>query len=297
MATLSAQRDPFRRSLAALAPHRAVGVCLLAVVLATALLGAGEPLVMRYVIDGLVVRSARAVTIGVASLAGIALLREGGRALSRWLATRTRLRLHQTLTAAAVGRLHGPPSSFRWGEGMGAVRTRLDRAVQVAAGALTDLSVRAFPAIVYLVVSAVLLVRLDLRLAAVVLAFAPIPAAVAAIASPRQRRRVRALRERGVASDSGFAAFHGLATAGARVVALAIGGVLVLRHQVTLGTLVAVIAYLGGLFASVEGLSGVRHTLGDAREALRHVFEIHDAGSGPADVEDPGHAPGAAPRC
>lgn len=294
MVSADAPREPFRRSLAALAPHRAIGACTVAVVLATALLGAGEPLVMRYVIDGLVVRSGHAVLIGVSTLAGITLLREGGHALSRWLATRTRLRIHQTITAAVVGRLHGPPSTFRWREGMGALRTRLDRAVQVATGALTDLTLRAFPAIVYLAASAVLLARLDLRLAAVVLAFAPIPAAVAAIASPRQRRRVHGLRERGVASDSGFAAFHGLSTAGARVVALAIGGVLVLRHQVTLGTLVAVIAYLGGLFASVEGLSGVRHTLGEARGALRQVFDILDAGNASSDAALPEDATGAA---
>jgi ATP-binding cassette, subfamily B, bacterial len=317
----SAGPVPIRRALAFLSPHKPAVAGILGLALVATALNAAEPLVLKHVFDGLTVRSARAVMVGVAVLVAIALLREGGQALSTWLTWRTRLRVHYALTEAAVGRLHGLPVAFHRREGVGAVMTRLDRGTQGFVNALNELAFNTIPAVVYLLVSIAILIRLDARLAAVVLAFAPIPGAVAALAAPRQTRRERALLdrwvriysrfnevlsgivtvksfameeaerrrflsevsdanavvERGVAFDSGVTGIQSLAAAGARVVTVAIGGGLVLRGEITIGTLVAVLGYLGGLFAPVQGLSGVYRTLRTARVSLGQVFDILDA--------------------
>jgi ATP-binding cassette subfamily B protein len=320
--TLGSPASPLRRrALPFLAPHAvALGAILLLALLGTSF-AAAEPLVLKHVFDALTTRSRQAVLVGVVALLGLALLREGGQAISNWLTWRTRLRIHYDLTEATVGRLHGLPVAFHRAEGVGAVMTRLDRGIQGFVGALNEIAFNTIPAVVYLLVSIVILVRLDLRLAAVVLAFAPLPGAIAALAAPKQTRREHALLdrwvriyarfnevlsgivtvksfamedaerrrflsavsdanqvvERGVAFDASVGAVQSLCAAGARVVTVAVGGALVLRGEVTVGTLVAVLGYLGGLFAPVQGLSGVYRTLQTARVSLQQVFAILDA--------------------
>ncbi len=318
----------FLRALRFLAPHRRrIGVILALALFSTAL-NAAEPLVMKVVFDALVARSPRAVMGAVGVLLLIAILREAGQAISNLWTWRTRLRVHYSLTEAAVGRLHGLPVAFHRREGVGAVMTRLDRGIQGFVNALHEIAFHTLPALVYLAVSIFILVRLDGRLAAVVLAFAPIPAVVAALAAPRQTRRERALVdrwvriysrfnevlsgivtvksfamedaekkrfladtaeanrlvERGVAFDSSVSATQSLAAAGARIVTVAIGGALVLRGEITAGTLVAVLGYLGGLFAPVQGLSSVYRTLQTAQVSLGQVFSILDAEDTVADA-------------
>jgi ATP-binding cassette subfamily B protein len=51
----------------------------------------------------------------------------------------------------------------------------------------------------------------------------------------------------------------------------------VLGGDISAGTLVAVLGYLGGLFGPVQGLAGAYRTLHVARVSLAHVFEILDA--------------------
>jgi ATP-binding cassette subfamily B protein len=82
---------------------------------------------------------------------------------------------------------------------------------------------------------------------------------------------------RGVGVDSGVGAAQNLVQIAARVAALALGGALVLRGEVTLGTLVAFLGYVGGLFGPVLGLSGVYKTLRTARVSVEEVYRILDA--------------------
>jgi ATP-binding cassette subfamily B protein len=63
----------------------------------------------------------------------------------------------------------------------------------------------------------------------------------------------------------------------ARVAALGLGGALVLRGEVTVGTLVAFLGYVGGLFGPVLGLAGVYKTLRTARISVEEVYRILDA--------------------
>jgi ABC-type multidrug transport system fused ATPase/permease subunit len=61
---------------------------------------------------------------------------------------------------------------------------------------------------------------------------------------------------RGVATDAGYGAASNLSIALARLSAIGVGGYLAWNGQVTLGTLIAFLGYVGGLFAPVQGLSG-----------------------------------------
>ncbi|MFL5273649.1 MAG: ABC transporter ATP-binding protein [Anaeromyxobacteraceae bacterium] len=310
-----------RRALGFLAPHAKKIAVILGLALVATALNACEPLLLKAVLDGLAGGSARAVTTSVILFAVLAILREGGGALSNWLTWRTRLKVHFALTEETVKALHGLPVAFHRQESVGAVMTRLDRNIQGCVNALNEIAFNLVPAVAYLVASAAILIRLDVRLAAIVLLFAPLPGAVAALAAPRQTQREKALLDRwvriysrfnevlsgivtvksfamedaerkrfltqvreanrvvgrGIAYDAGVAATQNLVAAGARVVIIGVGGALALRGQVTVGTLVAVLGYLGGLFGPVQNLSGIYRTLQTAKISLTGLFEVLDA--------------------
>jgi ATP-binding cassette, subfamily B, bacterial len=92
---------------------------------------------------------------------------------------------------------------------------------------------------------------------------------------------------RGARRDAQTAALQGLAAAAARFSVAAIGGWLVLRGEGTVGTLVAALQYVGGLFGPIQGLTNVYATVRRAGVSLESVNAILDA---PDPVAD---APGA----
>lgn len=79
---------------------------------------------------------------------------------------------------------------------------------------------------------------------------------------------------RGVAIDVGYGAASNLVIAIARLSAIAIGGFLVLRGEMTIGTVVAFLGYVGGLFGPVQGLSGIYSSLRKASVSLDEIFGI-----------------------
>jgi ATP-binding cassette subfamily B protein len=62
----------------------------------------------------------------------------------------------------------------------------------------------------------------------------------------------------------------------ARIAVMGYGAVLVSQRQVSLGTLVAFIGYVGALFAPIQSLSGMYRTLRTASVSVDHVFSILD---------------------
>src|SRR5205814_2631389 len=102
-------------------------------------------------------------------------LREVASARSNWLSWRTRLDIHEWLLGLAVGKLQSMPLREQRSEGVGALVTRLDRAIQGVLGALTQTLFQALPTALFLVVAAGVMIALDWRLALVALAFAPLP--------------------------------------------------------------------------------------------------------------------------
>ena len=67
--------------------------------------------------------------------------------------------------------------------------------------------------------------------------------------------------KRGVGLDSAVSATQNTVTLIARVAVIAAGAMLVAPGAITLGTLVAFLGYLGGMFAPIQSLSGVYKTL------------------------------------
>lgn len=324
-------RGRVRRSLAFARPFRGAIVVISLLTVVVAAMNAAEPLVMKEIFDEFgSARRAPALMKMVVVLATLAILREVGGSLSNWLTWRVRLGIHFILLESTVAKLHRMPLRIQRSEGVGAIMTKLDRSIQGLVGTLTQLIFGTFPALIYLVMAVFVVVRMDWRLAIIVLLFTPLPAIAAAIASPEQMRREATLLERwsriysrfnevlsgiitvrsfamedaeqkrflrdvsaandvvvrGVRLDSGFAAASNLVIAAARIAAVYAGGMFIVRGEITVGTLVALLGYIGGLFGPVQSLTGIYQTVQRANAALKEVFAILDEPEHLAD--DPG---------
>jgi ATP-binding cassette, subfamily B, bacterial len=91
---------------------------------------------------------------------------------------------------------------------------------------------------------------------------------------------------KGVARDTMIGSTRNTLANLARVAALAYGGWLVLQGQTTPGTLVAFLGYVGGLFAPVQGLTGMYQTVRRASVSLETLFGILDAQDKLGDTPD-----------
>ncbi|MFL5311044.1 MAG: ABC transporter ATP-binding protein [Myxococcales bacterium] len=96
---------------------------------------------------------------------------------------------------------------------------------------------------------------------------------------------------RGLRRDSAINALQNVCIAVARIAVIGYGAVLVSREQVTLGTLVAFIGYVGSMFTPITTLSNVYKTLRTASVSIDQVFSILDQqdtlGDAPDAVEVP----------
>lgn len=311
----------FHRAVGFALPQRNAIVTILSLTLLMAGANAAEPLALKFIFDSLEAEEKVTPLVqGLALLAVLSLGREAMRGVSDWLTWRTRVGLQYALLEATVGKLHHMPLRMQRSEGVGAIMTRLDRSIQGFVGAVTQLLFNILPAVVFLVISIVIMFRLDHRLAWLVLVFAPMPALIAMRAAPEQMRRERALLDRwvgiysrfnevlsglmivrshtmeeveknrflakvadanrlvvrGVATDAGYGATSNLVIALARLSAIALGAYLAMRGEVTVGTVVAFLGYVGGLFGPVQGLSGIYQTLSRASVSLDEIYRILD---------------------
>ena len=117
-----------------------------------------------------------------------------------------------------------------------------------------------------------------------------------AMEEEEKRRFMQGVREgnevvrRGVRTDNMTGTLRSLAATAARLTALAIGGYLISRQEMTVGTLLAFLGYIGGLFGPVQGLTNTYQTLRKATVSLEAIFSILDAddvvadGPGASDV-------------
>jgi ATP-binding cassette subfamily B protein len=320
-----------RRAMAFALPHRWMVAVILLLTFAVAATNALEPLVMKYIFDRLEGNGTfRAVLIGVSILAGLALLREIGGGFSNWLSWRTRIGIQYALLDATVEKLHRLPNEVHRREGVGAIMSRLDRGIQGFIGAISEISFNVLPALAYLLLAIVVMLRLDWRLTLLVLLFTPVPALLAAFAAPAQTRREKVLMDRwariyarfneilsgivtvrsfamedaekrrflhdvgetnrevvrGIRFDTSIGAVQNVAVTAARLAAIGFGGLLILRGEATLGTLVAFLGYVGGLFGPVQGLTGIYRTLRMASVSLDQIFSILDTQEHIGDAPD-----------
>jgi ATP-binding cassette subfamily B protein len=77
-----------------------------------------------------------------------------------------------------------------------------------------------------------------------------------------------------VAIDSGYGATSNLIIAVARLWAIGLGAYLVIQGETTIGTVIAFLGYVGGLFGPVQGLSSVYSSLRKAAVSLDEIFGI-----------------------
>ncbi len=92
--------------------------------------------------------------------------------------------------------------------------------------------------------------------------------------------------ERGVGVDSAVSAAQNVVVLAARLAALGLGSYLVMRGEITVGTVVAFLSYVGGLFGPVQGLSAVYKTIRTARVSVDVLTEILDAHDEVPDAPD-----------
>ncbi|EEF61106.1 ABC transporter ATP-binding protein [Pedosphaera parvula] len=310
-----------RRALKLAFPFRKAVLGILLLTLLVAVINAIEPLVLRYIFDNLTTHQLmRSLMIGIGGLVGLGIFREIATAFSNQMTWHCRLGLHYNLLDSTVERLHRMPLSFHRKEGVGAIMTKLDRSIQGFVGAVSQILFNIFPAVLYLLISLVIMFYLNWKLALLVLAFLPLPAAIAAFAGPEQNRRERRLLDRwsriysrfnevlsgivtvrsfsmeeaekrrfledvheanqivvrGVGIDAGVGAATNLVVTAARIAAVAFGGMLIVQGKLTVGTLIAFLGYVGGLFGPVQGLTGIYQTIQKAYVSLDEIFSILD---------------------
>jgi len=299
------------RALAFLRPFRFEVGGVLALALLAAALAAVEPLLLKYVFDRVAGdRSLRAIGYGIVGLLALGVAREIVGAFQNWLTWKTRIDLQFSLTEKTVGKLQQLPVSFHRATGVGSILTRLDRGIQGFVAAVCEFAFSTLPSAAYLVLAVAMMFHLDARLGMVALVFAPLPVTIARLAMPLQLKRERSLMEHwtriyarftevlgGIVTvksfamedrekqrflhqvdglDSTVAATQNGVTLIARVAVIGVGALLVARGEITLGTLVAFLGYLGGMFAPIQSLSGVYKTLRTASVSIEQVFSILD---------------------
>jgi ATP-binding cassette, subfamily B, bacterial len=315
------QASRLRRALTFAFPYRKSVLAIFVVTVFLAAINAAEPLILKFVFDGLATPGgSRILFTAIALLVGLSVLRELATGYSNWQTWHARLGIHYALLENTVERLHRMPLSLHRSEGVGAIMTKLDRGIQGFITALTQILFNIFPALLYLAISLVIMLEMNWKLALIVLCFLPIPAVIAALAGPEQTRRERSLLDqwskiysrfnevlsgivtvrsfsmedvekkrflsdvntanqlviRGVGIDTGLGGATNLAVALARIAVLALGGMLVFEGHIKVGTLVAFLGYVGGLFGPVQGLTGIYQTIQKASVSLDEIFAILD---------------------
>jgi ATP-binding cassette subfamily B protein len=301
--------------------RRAVGTIVFLTV-GVGVANALEPLLLRAVIDGSGgVTAERRLLLGIVGLALLCLLRETLNALSSWLTWRTRMRVQYAILDSTVDRLHALSVEYHQTKSVGATMARLDRGVQGLVAAFSELAFNLLPSVVFLILAAILMLRLDWRLSIIILILVPLPAAVGVWAAPVQTNRDRRLLDRwsriyarfnevlssiatvksfamenaekqrfmrhvgeanqlvvkGVGFDARVGAAQQMLIGLARVAVIAYGGYAALHGSMTIGTLLAFLGFLGGLFGPVQGLTNLYQTLDRASVSLETVFSILDS--------------------
>jgi ATP-binding cassette subfamily B protein len=322
-----------RRSLQFVRPYRGPlgGVIALALVLSS--LSAIDPLIMKYLFDGLEHRTGvTALGLTMVGLVIIELARAGLQAWLGILSWDVRLGVEYTVREQVVSKLNSLPISFHQREGVGGTMNRVNQGISGYVGAFSDVAFNLLPTLLYLILSVTAMLQMEWRLALAVIVFTPLPALIGARAAPEQMRRERRLVERwssiysrfnevlagimtvkgyvmeeeekrrflegvregneivrrGVRTDNRTGTLRTLAATTARLAALALGGYFALNGEITVGTLVAFLGYIGGLFGPVQGLTNAYQTFRRVSVSLETIFGILDAD------DLVGDAPGAA---
>jgi ATP-binding cassette subfamily B protein len=324
------------RSLEFARPQRRRLSAVVALALLLAAASALDPLILKYLFDRLGSPDGLpGFATGLAALAALEVGRAGLQGVMGVWSWDVRLAVEYEVRERVVGKLNSLPLSFHQREGVGGTMTRINQAIAGWVAAFGDATFNLVPTLLYLTLSIIAMVRLDWRLALLVIVFAPLPAIIGARAAPEQIQRERRLVERwstiysrfnevlagmmtvkgfgmedaekrrflqgvregnevvrrGVRTDSLSGGFRTLAVTTARLAALGLGGYLAVRGELTVGTLVAFLGYISGLFGPVQGLTNTYQTLRKASVSLETIYGILDADEVVGDAPNAADAP------
>ncbi|HEV7990606.1 MAG TPA: ABC transporter ATP-binding protein [Gemmatimonadaceae bacterium] len=315
------------RALQFIQPHSTSVAGVISVALVLSALGATEPMIMKRLFDALGGREQNGLLRALGALCAIELARSVLTAVASRLTWRVRLGVDHGIRERILETLTTASTDYHQAEGVGATMNKVNQSTTAFVAAFVDVAFSVVPSLVYLGLSIFAMWRMEWRLAAVVLAFAPLPAIVGAYASGQQRAREqwlmahwtrvysrlnevlagirtvklfameRAERSRflegqragnevvldGVRADATNGAVRSLAAGIAKLTAIGVGGVLVLRGEITLGVLVAFLGYLSGLFGPVQGLTNTYLVVRKGTVALETIVGMLDAEQ---DVQD-----------
>ena len=101
------------------------------------------------------------------------------------------------------------------------------------------------------------------------------------------QREGNGIVERGARRDATTGAMRGLSAITARIAVIIVGSVMISHGEITIGTLVAVLGFIGGLLGPVQGLTDVYQTMQRGTVALETIYSILDAPDTVADVAEP----------
>jgi ATP-binding cassette subfamily B protein len=184
------------RSLEFIAPYKLSVVAIVALALILSVLGAADPLVLKYLFDSLGRGDRLPLVIALAFLLGIEIARAviGGR--NSVLTWRVRLGVDYTLRERILARLTSATVDYHQAEGVGGTTNKINQSIAAFVAAFVDVAFNVLPTITYLAISIVAMVRMEWRLALAVLVFTPLPALIGARAAGEQTTRERRLMER-----------------------------------------------------------------------------------------------------
>lgn len=194
-AGLDAQKiQQARRAVSFIKPHRKVIGAILVLMLLVAALGALEPLIYKLVFDKLGMQSGiRDLLLAVSAIMIAAIAKEALNGFSNWLSWKVRLSVNYKLLDDTTSRLHSLPLSYHREETVGGLMTRLNHGINGFVTGISDLAFNILPGVIYLVISVVVMFRLEWRLSLLVVFFAPLPALIGVFASREQTARESAL--------------------------------------------------------------------------------------------------------
>ena len=328
-----------RRAIQVAKLRRSFVVAVVSFSLAAAILAAVEPLIIKVALDRIAGRHLGTPLLGLIALLTAVLAGKAG--VTAWLAGRTwdvRSDMELGLRRELAERFETLPLSSYDREGTGGLLFAIQESVPIAVAAFAEILFKVLPSACYLGVALVAMIHLHLGMAAIVLAFAPVPAVVGVIAARRHHERQRAMqrhwrghwswfaevltnirtvrgmgRERAerarfvgeerrgfdmileTARADGRAGFlAGLGEIGARAAVLGVGAWLVVRGNLTFGSLVAFLGYVGGLFGPVQGLIGMYQSARKATAGFETIFGVLDTAE--MSTDEPGATDAAAYR-
>ncbi len=328
-----------------LSPYARPITAVVAITILASGLPALEPLGFRAVFDRIGEASKGAppgagVLVGpVIFLVALWLLRYALDLASARLAWRVRLRVHRDLLAEATARLHSLPLAYHQGRAVGETMTRLDRGVGSLMEGLAQLTFQAIPAVIYISVSAAIMLHLSPLLMVLAVGFVVPPAVLGRRRTKRLVDREKAGLDRWctvygrfqqvlqgirtvkacgceasehaqfVASVDATAQGEALhsQTAGARlsgartvwanvgrIAVLGAGGALVLQGHIGVGTLVAFLGYVGGLYGPAQTLLGLYETARARRSSGSTRSSASSTPRTPSPIPSP---PSRSPSC